>query len=297
MSNLIGRIRRRRVQQRLARPPSSFKPPAPGTQTDVILQRLANASQLGLLLLAVFGYYYTVLPVYQKSLLDEEIAKKTLELRSMEERVSHAEALLASREEEFRNVTNRLAELKTAADEAREGLGRARTEVGKLRGTVQSQYLDLRPRLLRDFQSLAISQCKATGSMESGFAQCVERKVLHSPVFSGFDPEDRARLLQVVRRRSSSIDSAWAENRASIVRRKQDIEAHAKDAQLQCEQSKNTEDYKDRVKKISIDFQCDSGHMRFESERLKILLDDMYAADKVLGPHLSAIVREFTDGS
>lgn len=38
-------------------------------------------------MLGVFGYFYTVLPVYQKSLLDEEIAQKTLQLREQEKQV------------------------------------------------------------------------------------------------------------------------------------------------------------------------------------------------------------------
>lgn len=44
--------------------------------------KLAAVAQVLMLVLVGFGYWYTVLPVYQKSLLDEEIAKKTIELNS-----------------------------------------------------------------------------------------------------------------------------------------------------------------------------------------------------------------------
>lgn len=51
---------------------------------DTWLSRLSHFSQIGLLFVAVFGYVYTVLPVYQKSLLDEQIAQKELQLRSLQ---------------------------------------------------------------------------------------------------------------------------------------------------------------------------------------------------------------------
>lgn len=49
--------------------------------TDLWFARLAHISQVLLLGLGVFGYFYTVLPVYEKALLDEEIAEKTLALK------------------------------------------------------------------------------------------------------------------------------------------------------------------------------------------------------------------------
>ncbi|MDT7848285.1 hypothetical protein Q9292_01580 [Methylophilus sp. VKM B-3414] len=51
---------------------------------DIWLARLSHLSQLGLLIIAAYGYVYTVLPVYQKSLLDEQIAKKELELKEVQ---------------------------------------------------------------------------------------------------------------------------------------------------------------------------------------------------------------------
>lgn len=49
---------------------------------DVWLSRASYFSQVGLLAAAIFGYFYTVLPLYQKAVLDEEIAKKELELKA-----------------------------------------------------------------------------------------------------------------------------------------------------------------------------------------------------------------------
>jgi hypothetical protein len=53
----------------------------PGNLTDRWLPRIAHLSQLGLLLLAVIGYFYTVVPIYQKSVLEEQIAQKQVELK------------------------------------------------------------------------------------------------------------------------------------------------------------------------------------------------------------------------
>lgn len=48
---------------------------------DVVLQRCAWVSQIVLLIAAIVGYFLTVRPVYQKQLLDEQIAERTVRLR------------------------------------------------------------------------------------------------------------------------------------------------------------------------------------------------------------------------
>jgi hypothetical protein len=286
---LTGRLRARRLPEHALGAPST---PPPG-QIDVALQRLSHASQLGLLLLAIFGYFYTVLPIYQKSLLDEDIARKTLELRAMENRLAQTEALLSGREAEFKALTKRVDELRTTADAARQRLGQAQAEVGKLKGAVQSQYSELRPRLLRDFQSLARSECGEKTSGESPFAECVERKVLSSPVLASLAAADRGILTRIIRSKGGAVDSALSDHRASIARRKQVAEQQARDARTRCEQMKAGEEYKDRMKKISIDHACYVGASKAQSELLNIQIDEMFSGDKVLSPHLSAIVKEF----
>jgi hypothetical protein len=63
------------------------------SQVDIWLSRLSHFSQIGLLIVAVFGYVYTVIPVYQKSLLDEQIAKKELELKNIQLKLDESYAL------------------------------------------------------------------------------------------------------------------------------------------------------------------------------------------------------------
>ena len=45
----------------------------------------SNASQVLLLVLAIFGYFYTVVPVYQKELLSEKISQQELKLNQLSE--------------------------------------------------------------------------------------------------------------------------------------------------------------------------------------------------------------------
>lgn len=53
----------------------------PTHKLDIWLPRLANFTQVALLLLTTAGFYLTVLPLYQKALLDEAFARKEVELK------------------------------------------------------------------------------------------------------------------------------------------------------------------------------------------------------------------------
>ena len=47
---------------------------------DVWLPRLSHVAQVGLFVFAIGGFYFTVLPLYQKALLEEAIAMKEVQL-------------------------------------------------------------------------------------------------------------------------------------------------------------------------------------------------------------------------
>lgn len=65
-------------------PPQTAHPPG---KLDLILTRAASLSQPLVLILAVFGYFYTVVPVYQKEVLSEQIAAKELELAKLQHKI------------------------------------------------------------------------------------------------------------------------------------------------------------------------------------------------------------------
>ncbi len=50
---------------------------------DVFLSRVSHVSQFVLVAFAIFGYFYTVRPIYQKEVLSEDIAKKEVELSKL----------------------------------------------------------------------------------------------------------------------------------------------------------------------------------------------------------------------
>lgn len=75
---------------------------------------MANVSQIVLVGLAVFGYFYTVVPVYQNQKLNEENARLSIENDSISARIGELQA--ASVELELKNTesTTRLAEVAVA---------------------------------------------------------------------------------------------------------------------------------------------------------------------------------------
>ncbi|ENC9862109.1 coiled-coil domain-containing protein [Klebsiella variicola] len=53
------------------------------SKVDLYLSRISHLSQFVLVAFAIFGYFYTVRPIYQKELLSEEIAKKEVDLNTL----------------------------------------------------------------------------------------------------------------------------------------------------------------------------------------------------------------------
>ena len=69
-----------------------------------LLKNLSNLSQLGLLLLAIFGYFYTVKPLYSKALLEEQVAEKEIELKKLGMNINNMKNELVARQKELSNV-------------------------------------------------------------------------------------------------------------------------------------------------------------------------------------------------
>lgn len=76
-------LRRNRIALRPQLPQTVVLQTSPPHKLDVWLPRLANFTQVGLLLLTAGGFYFTVLPLYQKALLDEAFARKEVELKQV----------------------------------------------------------------------------------------------------------------------------------------------------------------------------------------------------------------------
>lgn len=75
------RSRLSRIGARRSKP----KATAPGiSQLDLWLQRFSHIAQFGLFALTLWAIYFTVIPLYQKALLDEQIARKEIELKRLQ---------------------------------------------------------------------------------------------------------------------------------------------------------------------------------------------------------------------
>lgn len=101
-------------------PPSTAKANAPPTTVplDIWLTRFANLSQPLLLCLAVFGYFYTVIPVYQKEVLSEQIASKEIELARLQRAIDATGPAMQRLENERKALETRLARLNVERDAA-----------------------------------------------------------------------------------------------------------------------------------------------------------------------------------
>lgn len=63
---------------------------AQGHWLDIWLPRISHFSQFGLFVITLGSLYFVVLPVYQKSILDEAIAQKEIELKKSEKLVTES---------------------------------------------------------------------------------------------------------------------------------------------------------------------------------------------------------------
>lgn len=198
--------------------PSSASVEPPKSKVDTWLVRLANTSQLGLLALAAFGYVYTVLPVYQKSLLDEEIAKKTLELyrkdAEIAERSKELNAKtdeLSARTEELQAKGRELEALDANAKQLQSALTRKQSEVGQLRSSLSEQYSDLRVRLAQEFQTLGASMCSLETKPPNAFAECLITMVLPMPTLTAWTQHDRELMKRLITAQGPIATAAWAD--------------------------------------------------------------------------------------
>lgn len=85
---------------------------------DTWLSRASNLSQPLLLCLAVFGYFYTVMPVYQKELLSEQIAVREIELTRMKRAIDATGPTIQNLESQRATLETQLLSLQKQRAEA-----------------------------------------------------------------------------------------------------------------------------------------------------------------------------------
>ncbi len=122
-------------------------PHSPG---DLWLARLSFAAQIGTLALAIIGYFYVVIPLYSKAVLEEQIAKKELELADKDKKTKTLETDIANQQRELAIATNaveqqksRLRQLEHEAASQGQALKSTRNSLSQVAGELSLVQRDL----------------------------------------------------------------------------------------------------------------------------------------------------------
>jgi hypothetical protein len=100
---------------RFRRPPDISKE----KRVDVVLKRVAQISQIVLVMAAIGGYFYSVAPIHQKQLLDERIAEQRLELAQQHAESDKLALQLRTQSEALRDSQRQLSDVQYSAFRSR----------------------------------------------------------------------------------------------------------------------------------------------------------------------------------
>jgi hypothetical protein len=162
------------------------------TQVDWFA-RASHISQVFLLVLAGVGYFYTVLPVYQKALLDEEIAQKTILLNEREKRVAELNLEISNRQ---RELVQKDRQVLAAKFEARENYIKLRQE-----------YINAALTVLRNCNTSFFIKDEIN---ESGFSKCpefVEQSLGY--MFRSLKPQDVQLFMSILKEKTAEAEPEY----------------------------------------------------------------------------------------
>lgn len=186
---------------------------------DVWLPRASHAAQVGLLVLATFGYVYTVRPIYQRDRLEEEMAKMRIERDKETE--AFAEQLKTNREVQAR-ITREIEDQNRKLGEAEERLANVSKKLDEQERLAGARYKSLRTVVAQSFAYRASIVCiqrawqtaeliyKQSQSPEQTpppplkpsleeFTGCVRKELVsYSPTVQDLSKEDQTKLSELV---------------------------------------------------------------------------------------------------
>lgn len=130
------------------------------------ITNLSHASQVGLLILACYGYLYTVRPVYTKALLEENIAKYEMELPKLKENNSELKNMLRISNEELVDIRKQVDHEKKELEKLRKELrstsmiiSRQSSKIAQGKEELFEQYQTLRFAVLSSVKVTMETQC------------------------------------------------------------------------------------------------------------------------------------------
>jgi len=171
---------RRTILWRSRQPARSVIKNASADALDRWLLRLSHFAQFGLLLITVGSLYFTVLPLYQKALLEEAIAQKEFELKTMNDVLARTyQQVQSSAIREFH-----------------------------LRGTHDCTTLWRQPPPPESLRGDEPKKTEYESAFDFNTRMCLEKIATLPQVIEGLKPEDRALLLSMVAAIAEKIDAA-----------------------------------------------------------------------------------------
>lgn len=108
-------------------------------KVDIFLSRVSHISQFVLVAFAIFGYFYTVRPIYQKELLSEDIAKKEVELNKLKTSMVHSQKSLIHNEALRQDLESSIAKLDLQYKKSEEKLNLINSELSKTLNELNQQ--------------------------------------------------------------------------------------------------------------------------------------------------------------
>lgn len=253
------------------------------SRIDIWSTRAANFSQIGVLALAAFGYFYTVLPVYQKSLLDEEIAKKTLELEKKDKKINEFNQILAERSSELKKLSNDVSKAKDEAYSAKKNLK-------AMQGKYSKQYSELRMHLFSQFMILAQNECSKVKIEDTSITECFNR-VANSENLKELNPIDMKKLKRSIQVESPKLIYNFFNKKDEFDTSMKLVESEIKTVEKECQNNKAKKDYEDSIKKITIDYECSMKEIESDNKKYKLKIDFMFAQRKMLSDTLENIAN------
>lgn len=150
------------------------------------LANLSHVSQVGLLILAGFGYFYTVQPLYTKALLEESIAKYEMELPSLRQKNLELKNELHVSNDVLIEVKKLVGHEKEELDKIRKEL-RA-TVLNEIKVTMETECYSL--IVNADFSEIEIVKPKLVESITS----CLRNSPELAPHFNTLLIEDKVEI-------------------------------------------------------------------------------------------------------
>ncbi|HIE8726269.1 hypothetical protein [Klebsiella pneumoniae] len=253
------------------------------SKIDIWSARAANFSQIGVLALAAFGYVYTVLPVYQKSLLDEEIAKKTLELEKKDKQINEFNKILSERSSELEKLSNAVIKAKEEANSAKQNLK-------TMQGKYSKQYSELRIHLLSQFMSLAQNQCSKIEIEKQSITECFN-KIANSPDLSELNSTDMRQLKRGIQVEVPKLIERYNNKKHQLDISLQSLDYEIMEIEDECQRNRAKKDYEDSFKKLNIDYDCQIKKMKPDNKKYGLKIDFIFEKQKIMSMSLENIAN------